>query len=382
MVPRRALLFGCAAALILLASGVRVGDEEHSAGKPNDKKAARAGPAKAPSRGRTHQSSAPEPAVVAETKAVAPVQAEAAPAQEVAPAKPVSKVVAIDAEAGPQKYKCSKEEADWMSWSNDKKEWCCRVNQVACKTWCTSLMDGPKGWSEKKLKWCCATYKVGCKQAPFECTTDGHDDWQRQWSDKKKLWCCDNMQIGCPNQGRGNQFPTDIQPQARLDPVEAGAPLDADRRDRDAGHRGAGDDRGRVDDGGRRDDGRRDGGLDSVDNGFPAFPPMNDDLDRTDRSSDDRSRNVNHGAEDRRPAVADARDTRSHVPPPDQVDRPEPIGAYNNNQPADGARDRGIGDNSLLDEKQHDQENSLLDALSKQKDHDSNIVYVEIPDGA
>eukprot|EP00929_Paragymnodinium_shiwhaense_P015785 TRINITY_DN123894_c0_g1_i1.p1 TRINITY_DN123894_c0_g1~~TRINITY_DN123894_c0_g1_i1.p1 ORF type:complete len:550 (-),score=60.98 TRINITY_DN123894_c0_g1_i1:186-1835(-) len=99
------------------------------------------------------------------------------------------------------RYNCNIEKADWADWSQKKKEWCCRVKDIACKTWCTSLLEGPHGWSEKKKDWCCNVKQIGCQIEEFSCTS-GLEEWQINWSDKKKDWCCKHKHVGCRDDGR------------------------------------------------------------------------------------------------------------------------------------------------------------------------------------
>jgi len=116
-------------------------------------------------------------------------------------------------------------------WSDAKKQWCCQHASVGCPKQVAPLVGEPSAavmatttteepfnckeevhnldtsWSEMKKQWCCKREHIGCATttAPlpadtllpeFDCTEEKHM-WREAWSTLKKRWCCHHARIGC-----------------------------------------------------------------------------------------------------------------------------------------------------------------------------------------
>eukprot|EP00929_Paragymnodinium_shiwhaense_P118914 TRINITY_DN90804_c0_g1_i1.p1 TRINITY_DN90804_c0_g1~~TRINITY_DN90804_c0_g1_i1.p1 ORF type:complete len:173 (-),score=49.91 TRINITY_DN90804_c0_g1_i1:52-570(-) len=92
-------------------------------------------------------------------------------------------------------FTCGTKKYEWADWPKLKKEWCCRIKNIGCKTWCASLLDGPRGWTVAKREWCCLKKQVGCKREAFSCTIDA-ENIEDYWSYQKKVWCCEKKGVG------------------------------------------------------------------------------------------------------------------------------------------------------------------------------------------
>lgn len=99
------------------------------------------------------------------------------------------------------KFNCNVVKCDWADWSMKKKEWCCRVQSVACEIYCGGLLEGPHGWTEAKKDWCCVVKQLGCPVEEFDCNS-GLEEWEINWSTKKKEWCCKHKQVGCSEKNK------------------------------------------------------------------------------------------------------------------------------------------------------------------------------------
>lgn len=114
------------------------------------------------------------------------------------------------------------------TWSQFKKDWCCKNHHVGCPGTTTSPFPAPApppgpvdpyncadgwanwqaGWSVAKKGWCCKVHHKGCSDGggcvttskPYDCMA-GLANWQAGWSIGKKAWCCTNEGKGCPESG-------------------------------------------------------------------------------------------------------------------------------------------------------------------------------------
>jgi len=133
----------------------------------------------------------------------------------------------------------------WESaWSREKQDYCCSMLGRGCAiSTSASLVTFPpqppptpfpstmgpttsvwvdpncavgeqNTWSQVKKEWCCKNHHVGCAPSvvlptlppraadPYNCN-DGFANWQAGWAVGKKAWCCRVHGKGCPNQAGG-----------------------------------------------------------------------------------------------------------------------------------------------------------------------------------
>jgi len=102
---------------------------------------------------------------------------------------------------------------NWKQWNDDKKQFCCRTQHIACEK--EDLFDCEAGrvnwwqhWELDKKTWCCEEKQIGCasqtpqpEQAPFDCNEDYVSCYHcllRRWSEAKREWCCQHGGRACP----------------------------------------------------------------------------------------------------------------------------------------------------------------------------------------
>ncbi|CAE8614602.1 unnamed protein product, partial [Polarella glacialis] len=103
-----------------------------------------------------------------------------------------------------ESYDCHASLANWKAaWSDAKKTWCCRYQNLGCDQHVHNCQDGLANWMTKwsyqKKLFCCETKQVGCEagqQGKHDCDA-GLLNWRMGWSDEKTHWCCVNHHKGC-----------------------------------------------------------------------------------------------------------------------------------------------------------------------------------------
>eukprot|EP00442_Polarella_glacialis_P019014 CAMPEP_0115079864 /NCGR_PEP_ID=MMETSP0227-20121206/18349_1 /TAXON_ID=89957 /ORGANISM="Polarella glacialis, Strain CCMP 1383" /LENGTH=448 /DNA_ID=CAMNT_0002467423 /DNA_START=259 /DNA_END=1605 /DNA_ORIENTATION=+ len=158
----------------------------------------------------------------------------------------------------PYPYQCWDSLRSWrVTWSEDKRDWCCRMRNVGCfsdasapfdcqadfdsyqdswsktkQAWCCwkesrgcsdelsqqdevasttpkpqnydNIIDCQAGiwdvehlWDCEKQAFCCAEQGMGCPDNAFDCNS-GYINWVHGWSKGKQIWCCARTGMGCP----------------------------------------------------------------------------------------------------------------------------------------------------------------------------------------
>eukprot|EP00419_Tripos_fusus_P034803 CAMPEP_0172786180 /NCGR_PEP_ID=MMETSP1074-20121228/205815_1 /TAXON_ID=2916 /ORGANISM="Ceratium fusus, Strain PA161109" /LENGTH=851 /DNA_ID=CAMNT_0013623193 /DNA_START=52 /DNA_END=2607 /DNA_ORIENTATION=- len=125
-------------------------------------------------------------------------------------------------------YDCTAGHIEWQEWWNDaKRSWCCEHTQVACTTTTTTAVsqafEAPRElwlqvgrphnctaglfhwrmtWSREKKEWCCEHERLGCPWTTTSGSPQEFDcqDLQVPWTESKEDWCCLHKRIRCPAQ--------------------------------------------------------------------------------------------------------------------------------------------------------------------------------------
>lgn len=81
------------------------------------------------------------------------------------------------------------------SWPLSKQNYCCETHKVGCLKYdcAAGLPFAHSGWSESKKDFCCKRFGEGCA---FDCLADlAHA--ATAWSENQKSWCCRHEKKGC-----------------------------------------------------------------------------------------------------------------------------------------------------------------------------------------
>lgn len=97
-------------------------------------------------------------------------------------------------------FDCKEGEESWESnWTTEKKQYCCRMEEIACDPYNCFEGEMPD-WPKPKADWCCDKLNLACTESSsprsFDCWEDVMQ-WDTKWSKEKREYCCETHELGC-----------------------------------------------------------------------------------------------------------------------------------------------------------------------------------------